>query len=134
MRNVLLGIVASLCILYVLLQLGSANRISASQPFLNNKVQLFVEVSRAASIIAVNQDESSVSEAANKLQQISAGPIFLLGDERVIWAISLFNTCFAEPENEKCTDRDLRQLSAGLSKAMRLSLSEPTNIANVGSN
>jgi len=132
MRKVLVIIAAAICMLYLSLQINSANKISASQPFLSNKIELFVEVSQAASIVAIRQDESKVSEAAILLQQIAAGPIILLGDERVIWAMTLFNRCFESPEDERCKDRNLKQLSAGLSKAMRLSLTEPTNIANIG--
>lgn len=118
-----------LAVLYGLLQLSSANGINASQPFFDSRIVLYLEASNSASVIAISQDEQQVTEAKNRLKQIGAGPIVVVGDERVIWAMSLFSTCMDEPENEKCKDRDLKQLALSLSRAMRISLSEPTNIS-----
>ena len=118
-------------VVFGILQLSSANTINASQPYLNNRISTYMEASEAASIIANSNDLNSIAEAKDHILTVSGGPIFLVGDDRVIWALGLFLTCMDDIDNEKCKDRDMKQLASGLSKAMRVSLSDTGNIKHV---
>jgi len=90
-----------------------------------------MDVSKAASIIANSNDPDKIAEAKDHILTVNGGPIFLVGDDRVIWALGLYLTCMEDINNEKCKDRDMKQLASGLSKTMRVSLSDTGNIKHV---
>ncbi len=118
-------------VVFGMLQLSSANTINASQSYLNSRISTYMDVSKAASIIANSNDPDKIAEAKDHILTVNGGPIFLVGDDRVIWALGLYLTCMEDINNEKCKDRDMKQLASGLSKTMRVSLSDTGNIKHV---
>ena len=126
-RTVLLTLLV-LIALYGAWQLNRLSRALAYAPFVERQVELYTEVSRAASLIAHSDDAEERDEARQTFMRLMRGPLVVFADETASWSVALFETCMTEPDNEKCKDRDLSQLSTGLSRAMRKSLSDTARL------
>jgi len=110
--------------LYGVWQLNRLNRSIALAPFIERQTELYTEVSRTASFIANSTDTEAVERASEHFLTLMNGPLVIYSDEISSWSVALFATCMTEPGNQKCKDRDLKQLATSLGKTMRMSLSE----------
>lgn len=109
---------------YGVWQLNRLNRSIAFAPFMETQTELYTEVSRLASFIANSSDAEAVERASEHFLTLMNGPLVIYSDEISNWSVALFATCMSDPANEKCKDRDLKQLATSLGRAMRISLSE----------
>src|SRR6266404_7422665 len=68
-------------------------RIEATKPLLEKRLQLYVEATAAAAIIATSKDVNEVAKAKEQFLKLNHGPIVLVEDFRVWQSMREFEAC-----------------------------------------
>ena len=105
-----------------------AVRDNAMKPLVSAQIEQYLIAAETASTIAYDSEPEITADAIEKFIKINNGPMKVIADEKVSWAMDLFELCIEDPENEKCKDRDLKTLTALLSKTMKASLSATVRV------
>jgi hypothetical protein len=111
-----------------------AVRDNAMEPLLSAQIEQYLIAAETASTIAYDPEPQIKAEAIEKFVKINNGPMKVIADEKVSWAMDLFELCIEDPNNEKCKDRDLKTLAALLSKTMKASLAATVRVNLDGTN
>jgi len=105
-----------------------AVRDNAMKPLVSAQIEQYLIAAETASTIAHNSEPETKAKAIEKFVELNNGPMKVVADEKVSWAMNLFELCLEEPNNEKCKDRDLKALASLLSKTMKASLSATVRV------
>jgi hypothetical protein len=111
-----------------------AVRDNAMKPLVSAQIEQYLIAAETASTIAYDSEPEIKADAIEKFITINNGPMKVIADEKVSWAMDLFELCIEDPENEKCKDRDLKTLAALLSKTMKASLAATVRVNLDGTN
>ncbi len=101
---------------------------NAREPVVQTQIEHYIEAAGAAATIAYENDPEIRQQAMTKFVKINNGPMQVIGDDSVTWAMALFEVCMEDLNNEKCKERDLKTLSALLSKTMRASVAQSARL------
>lgn len=122
-----------------------ARILEATKPFLDRQLQLYTEITRAASVIATSDDPREVGSAAQRFLQLFAGELALVENEEVSAAMQNYrrelvrlqtisiptlmnNVTVNLPDIAQWQRENLVQLSFDLAQACRKSLAKSWNV------
>ena len=91
-------------------------------------------VADTAATIAYETNLEAKQEAMDRFTKMNNGPMQVIGDDRVTWTMSIFETCMYDLQHEKCKDRDLKALASLLIKRMRAAIAQSARLHEASSN
>jgi hypothetical protein len=95
------------------------NKLEAQKPVLQERLNVCLDVSSAAAMIATSDDDNEVAEAKRSFWKLYWGPLGITGDLRVYGAATRFAACLND--QSKCSP-SIKELSWGLALNCRTSL------------
>jgi len=106
-------------------------RIEAQKPFLDKRLQLYLDATTAAATIATSKNESEVEKAKEQFWKLYLGPMIVVQDPTVENPMRQFADCLQD--SKKC-DAPIAELARGLAQTCNRSLTRdwvPNPVKNI---